>query len=119
VPSDWATTQNNLGDALTLLAERENEATRFEQAVAAYGEALKEYQRERGPVRWALVTGKQGIAFCLLAQKSEDSAAAQRAVRQIKLALETIQTGGDATSAAYYAAELIKAQATFDRVKKR
>jgi hypothetical protein len=67
----------------------------------------------------AMATGNQGITLCLLAQKSGDAAAARRAVRQIELALETIRASGNAVSAAYYTAQLTKAQAAFDRLNKR
>src|SRR5262245_9806964 len=40
-PLDWATTQNNLGNALSTLGERESGTARLEEAVAVYREALK------------------------------------------------------------------------------
>ena len=40
-------TQNNLGNALWRLGERESGTARLEEAVAAYREALKEITRER------------------------------------------------------------------------
>ena len=58
VPLGWAMTQNNLGNALTTLGERESGTERLEQAVAAFTEALKEYTRERVPLGWA-ATQKQ------------------------------------------------------------
>jgi hypothetical protein len=36
VPLDWALTQNNLGNALMKLGERESGTIRLEEAVAAY-----------------------------------------------------------------------------------
>jgi hypothetical protein len=42
VPLDWAMTQNNLGTALATLGERESGTATLQQAVEAYGEALKE-----------------------------------------------------------------------------
>jgi hypothetical protein len=42
VPLDWATTQNNLGDALQTLGERESGTARLKEAVDAYREALEE-----------------------------------------------------------------------------
>ena len=36
VPLDWASTQNNLGNTLARLGERESDTERLEQAVAAY-----------------------------------------------------------------------------------
>ena len=43
-------TQNNLGNALSTLGERESGTARLEEAVAAYREALKEITRERVPL---------------------------------------------------------------------
>ena len=42
VPLEWAKTQNNLGNALSTLGERESGTARLQEAVAAYREALKE-----------------------------------------------------------------------------
>src|SRR5207245_1644880 len=50
VPLDWAATQNNLGNALKSLGERESGTARLEEAVEAYRAALKEYTRERVPL---------------------------------------------------------------------
>ena len=53
MPLDWAMTQNNLGNALCTLGERESRTAKLEEAVAAYREALKEQTRERVPLDWA------------------------------------------------------------------
>jgi Tetratricopeptide repeat len=50
VPLDWATTQNNLGNALQRLGERESGTVQFDESVLAYREALKERTRERAPL---------------------------------------------------------------------
>jgi tetratricopeptide (TPR) repeat protein len=46
-PLDWTMTQNNLGNALQALGERESGTTRLEEAVAAYHDALRERTRAR------------------------------------------------------------------------
>jgi hypothetical protein len=46
VPLKWAMTQNNLGNALSMLGERESGTARLEEAIEAYREALKERSRE-------------------------------------------------------------------------
>ncbi len=46
-PLDWAMTQNNLGNALQSLGERERGTARLEEAVAAFRAALKEYTPAR------------------------------------------------------------------------
>ena len=40
VPLDWATTQNNLGNALRALGERESGTARLEEAAAAFDACL-------------------------------------------------------------------------------
>jgi Tetratricopeptide repeat len=49
VPLDWAMTQNNLGNALSTLGERESGTGRLEEAVAAYRAALKEWTQAAAP----------------------------------------------------------------------
>jgi tetratricopeptide (TPR) repeat protein len=53
VPLQWATTQNNLGNALREIGERESGTQRLEEAVAAFRAALEEWTRERVPLQWA------------------------------------------------------------------
>lgn len=62
VPLDWAMTQNNLGNALSTLGERESDTARLEQAVDAYRDALKERTRERVPLDWATTQNNLGNA---------------------------------------------------------
>ncbi len=54
MPLQWAMTQNNLGNALGVLGEREGGTARLKEAVGIYREALQEYNRAshsigRGP----------------------------------------------------------------------
>ena len=49
-PLDWATTQNNLGNALWALGARESGTARLEEAVAAFRTSLEERTRERTPL---------------------------------------------------------------------
>jgi hypothetical protein len=44
VPLDWAMTQNNLGNALWRLGERESGTARLEEAVSTYREALEVFR---------------------------------------------------------------------------
>ncbi len=73
VPLKWAATQNNLGNALRLLGERESglvELIRcFDEAVAAYREALKERTRERVPFDWAMTQINLGVALETLGRR--------------------------------------------------
>jgi tetratricopeptide (TPR) repeat protein len=70
VPLDWARTQNNLGNALSALGERESDTARLNEAVAAYREALKEYTRERVPLQWATTQNNLDLALKLLKERT-------------------------------------------------
>ncbi|HMR32699.1 MAG TPA: hypothetical protein PKA13_15270, partial [Geminicoccaceae bacterium] len=61
--SDWARTQNNLGNALRTLGEREPGAARLEEAVAAYRDTLLEWTHERAPLDWARAQNNLGNAL--------------------------------------------------------
>ena len=76
VPLDWAMTQNNLGNALAALGERESGTARLEEAVAAYRAALKERTRERVPLDWATTQNNLGIALRTLGERRERHGAA-------------------------------------------
>jgi tetratricopeptide (TPR) repeat protein len=80
VPLDWAATQNNLGNALLSLGERESGTARLEAAVAAYHEALKERTRERVPLDWAMTQHNLGAALAILGQRESGTARLEEAV---------------------------------------
>lgn len=52
-PDEWATIQNNLGNALSTLGGRESGTARLEEAVTAYRASLEEWTRDRAPLEWA------------------------------------------------------------------
>lgn len=63
---DWAETQNNHGNALSVLGERSvgpKGAALLGQAVAAYAAALEVYTRKDHPVRWAMTQNNLGTAL--------------------------------------------------------
>ena len=62
-------TQNNLGNALAALGNRESGTERLEQAVTAYTEALKERTRERVPLDWAATQNNLGVALTTLGER--------------------------------------------------
>ena len=66
VPLNWAGTQNNLGNALVALGERESSTEHLEQAVDAFRAALKERTRERVPLNWAMTQNNLGNALVAL-----------------------------------------------------
>ena len=78
MPLDWATTQNNLGNALRTLGERERAApARLGEAVAAYRAALKEWTRERVPLDWATTQNNLGNALWTLGERESGTDAAR------------------------------------------
>jgi tetratricopeptide (TPR) repeat protein len=70
VPLDWAQTQNNLGNALRRLGEREAGTARLEEAVQAYRAALEEYTRERVPLDWAQTQKNLDLALQAMGQRN-------------------------------------------------
>ena len=63
VPLDWAGTQNNLGNALLALGEREGSAEHVEQAVAAYRSALDVFSNIGSP--WFYANAQNNLARAL------------------------------------------------------
>jgi tetratricopeptide (TPR) repeat protein len=85
---DWASTQNNLGIALSTLGERESGTEKLEQAVAAYDEALKERARERVPLDWASTQDHLGLALSTLGQRESGTGKLEQAVAAYREALK-------------------------------
>ena len=117
VPLQWATIQNNLGDALARLGERESGTAHLDEAVAALRAALNERTRERVPLQWAETFGNEGIALMLLAERRRDAIMAETALRQINTAFETMRDGGHASYAALYERQLPRARALVARLR--
>ncbi|WP_298372089.1 tetratricopeptide repeat protein, partial [Azospirillum sp.] len=87
-PLDWAMTQNNLGNALQSLGERESGTARLEQAVDAYRNALEERTRERVPLDWAMTQNNLGAALNTLGERESGTARLEQAVDAYRKALE-------------------------------
>ncbi|MBF34331.1 MAG: hypothetical protein CME94_08955 [Hyphomonadaceae bacterium] len=73
VPLNWATTQNNLGNALATLGERGDEQA-LKDAITAYRDALKEYTRDRVPLDWATTQNNLGNALRVLGERGDEQA---------------------------------------------
>jgi tetratricopeptide (TPR) repeat protein len=80
VPLQWAATQNNLGNALMRLGERESGTARLEEAVAAYRAALEEWTSDRVPFDWAMAQNNLGIALRMLGERESGTARLEEAV---------------------------------------
>jgi tetratricopeptide (TPR) repeat protein len=68
-PFAWAMTENNLGNALELLGERESGTRHLEEAVTAYRAALEERTRELVPLDWAQTQNNLGDALEALGER--------------------------------------------------
>ena len=88
VPLDWAMTQNDLGNALAVLGDRESGTTRLEEAVAAYRAALEERTRDRVPLDWAMTQNNLGNALTMLGEREGGTARLEEAVAAYRAALE-------------------------------
>ncbi|WP_327650869.1 tetratricopeptide repeat protein [Aurantimonas sp. C2-3-R2] len=88
VPLNWAMTQNNLGNALQTLGERETGTERLEQAVDAYNAALEEYSRNRVPLNWAMTQNNLGNALQTLGEREAGTERLEQAVDAYNAALE-------------------------------
>jgi tetratricopeptide (TPR) repeat protein len=80
--------QNNLGNALWALGERESGTVRLDEAVAAYRLALEERTRERGPLDWAMTQNNLGNALWTLGERETGTVRLEEAVAAYRLALE-------------------------------
>ncbi|MEM9523201.1 MAG: hypothetical protein AAF982_04280, partial [Pseudomonadota bacterium] len=87
VPLDWATAQNNLGNALLVLSERESGTARLEQAIDAYRSALQEWTRDRVPLNWATAQSNLGNALKTLGERERGTARLEQAVDAYRSAL--------------------------------
>src|SRR5262249_34967265 len=83
----WAMTQNNLGNALRTLGERESGTAKLEEAVAAFRDALKEQTRERAPLQWAMTQNNLGIVLSRLGERESGTAKLEEAVAAVREAL--------------------------------
>jgi tetratricopeptide (TPR) repeat protein len=87
-PSDWAMTQNILGNALGVLGAREGGTARLEEAVAVYREALQENTRARVPLDWAGTQMNLGLALWRLGERESGTARLEEAIAAYHDALQ-------------------------------
>jgi len=88
VPLDWATTKNNLGDALRILGGRESGTTRLEEAISAFRAALEERTRERAQLDWAETQSNLGSTLSELGERESNTTRLQEAVNAFRAASE-------------------------------
>ena len=89
-PDETGVAQNDLGNALATLGERESGTGKLEEAVAAYREALKELTRERAPLDWARTQNNLGNALRALGQRESGTGKLEEAVAAYRAGAEGI-----------------------------
>ena len=88
MPLDWAITQNNLGNALKFLGERDGNPKQLEKAVDAYHAALQEQTRDRVPLDWAMTQNNLGNALRTLGEQEGNPQRLEQAVDAFRAALQ-------------------------------
>ncbi len=83
-----ASMQNDLGNALRALGERETGTVRLHEAVEAYRAALEARPRERVPLRWAVTQNNLGIALSKLGERESGTGRLHEAIAAYCAALE-------------------------------
>jgi tetratricopeptide (TPR) repeat protein len=86
-PRSWAMIQNELGNVLANLGERESGTERLEEAVAAYRAALEELTREREPLYWATIQNNLGNALARHGRREGSTERLHEAVEAYRAAL--------------------------------
>jgi tetratricopeptide (TPR) repeat protein len=87
-PREWAMTQNNLGNALLVLGERESETARLEQAIVAFRAALQVWTRDQRPLDWAMAEMNLGHALWVLGDRESGTAQLEEAIGAYRAALQ-------------------------------
>ena len=77
-PEQHASLLLSLGNALSVLGERESGTARLEEAVTVYRETLKEYTRERVPLDWAMTQNNLGNTLISLGEREKGNSATGR-----------------------------------------
>jgi tetratricopeptide (TPR) repeat protein len=80
-------TQNNLGNTLAMLGDREGGTERLEQAVVAYRAVLEEYTRERMPPHWATTQHNLGNVLAMLGTRKSSVPLLEQAIEAYRSAL--------------------------------
>ena len=115
-PLDWASAQNNLGNALSSLGERESGTDRLKQAVDAYQQALEERTRERVPLEWVRTRNNLGNALLNLGQRDSGTKHLEQALVHFQAARAAMSEDGYLQYEDYF---LRRIQTTTDLIETR
>jgi predicted mannosyl-3-phosphoglycerate phosphatase (HAD superfamily) len=80
--------QNNLGNALRSLGERETGTATLKEALAKLEASLEERSREGSPHQWARTQVNIGLTLLTLAKRSGGRKAAAQAIQALEAALD-------------------------------
>jgi tetratricopeptide (TPR) repeat protein len=83
---NWATVQNNLGNAYNARIQGER-ANNLEKAISAFNSALQVYTRDAFPEKWAMTQNNLGIAYCNRI-RGERADNLEKAISAFELALQ-------------------------------
>ena len=92
-PMEYATTQNNLGNAYSTLAGVEAKAENCRRAIQAYEEALKVYTLGRFPMDYAGTQNNLGSAYGILAEVEAKAENCKKAIQAYEEALKVRTLG--------------------------
>ena len=85
---NWAAAQNNIGNVLLALGQREKGSKLLEESVAAFRETLKKRDRAVVPLDWAATQNNIGIALFNLSEREAGTERLAEAEAAYRLALE-------------------------------
>jgi len=83
--------QNNLGNALAMLGERESGITHLMEAVTAYRAALEELTPDRAPFQWAGTEHMLGLALATLGWREGGTAHLTEAIAALEASLSVTE----------------------------
>lgn len=86
--ADWTVVQNNLGNVLVALGEREPGPARLDEAVGVFRGVLKARDRKQTPLGWAMAQNNLGNALGLLGEREPGTRRLEEAVQAYRAALE-------------------------------
>ena len=89
-PPLWASTQNNLGNALAQMGQRRLDTAPLEKAIEAYQAALEVFTRERLPLDWARTQNNLGSAFLSLGERQPMAGWFEKAIEAYSAALQVL-----------------------------
>lgn len=81
---------SNLGNALTILGEREPGTARFEEAARTYEAVLKVFSRKRHPQEWAGAQLNLGTVYQIIGQRGGDAGYLKKSVAAYRDALKEL-----------------------------